>query len=668
MAFLPPRHASFTMKRLFFPLLPIAASLFPMSLRAGELVLDHDTAEIHGKADRELENDCIGSWEDERTTVRWSIRVDKPGKVTVECLQAAEARSAGNGYDIVIDGRKVEGTVKDTGSWQRFENVEAGTIELSKRGNYDVKVVPRPKNTLAVMNLRGLRLKGEAFTAVENVAASRRKGAYFAKKTYTPEPLPEFAASKRLLPEPVIDGEPGYLEMYWKSWELAFKHIRKAEPEKNGFVSNYLDEAFNPNIFQWDTIFMVMFARYGHQAFPAVQSFDNFYCKQHADGFICREIWETTGKDHHSTTSPQAINPPLFSWGEMESFRVTGDKSRFALVLPVLEKYVEWLETGRRKTDTAHGLYWSNGLGSGMDNTPRQGSGWVDMSSQMVLQYHDLAAMCRELGQDAKAVKFDKRAAEIAALINRWMWDEKDGLYYDIDDQGKPVKWKTSGCFWPMLAGITLPAQEARLIANLKDPQTFWRKNVFPTLAADQPGYDGSGGYWRGGVWAPTNYAILRGLARQGHGDFAREAAKRHLDEIQAVFRDTGTLWELYAPDMQRMGTGPEGLKDHHGAKPDFVGWTGCGPISMLIENILGFEVNGARQSLAWELTRTDRHGIRNLRFGPVEASLVCEPRKSAEEPARIQIVTNRPFTLQLDRNGMKKEVKVKSGASVVEL
>ncbi|RYD43868.1 MAG: hypothetical protein EOP83_31535, partial [Verrucomicrobiaceae bacterium] len=177
------------MKRLGFPLLPIVASLFPIAL-AGELVLDHDTAEIRGKADQELDNDCIGSWEDERTTVSWSIRVDKPGKVTVECLQAAEARSAGNRYDIVIDGRKVEGTVKDTGSWQRFENVEAGTIELSKPGDYEVKLVPRPKKTLAVMNLRGLRLKGDAFTAVENVPASRRKGVYFAKKTYTPEALP----------------------------------------------------------------------------------------------------------------------------------------------------------------------------------------------------------------------------------------------------------------------------------------------------------------------------------------------------------------------------------------------------------------------------------------------------------------------------------------------
>jgi len=37
------------------------------------------------------------------------------------------------------------------------------------------------------------------------------------------------------------------------------------------------------------------------------------------------------------------INPPLFAWAECESFKVTGDNSRFAHILPVLEKYVEFL-------------------------------------------------------------------------------------------------------------------------------------------------------------------------------------------------------------------------------------------------------------------------------------------------------------------------------------
>ncbi len=491
---------------------------------------------------------------------------------------------------------------------------------------------------------------------VSGASADKERGSHFSKKIYTPKELPTFADNKDKLPVPVIENNPGYLEMYWKCWDLAFNHLKKPVPE-NGFVSNYLDEGYNKNIFQWDTIFMVMFSRYAHQIFPAIQSLDNFYCKQHYNGFICREIWETNGHDHHGENSPQAINPPLFSWAEVESFRVTGDKSRFAMVVPVLEKYVEWLETGRKKK-TVHNLYWSNGLGSGMDNSPRHGSGWTDMSAQMVMQYNDLAAMCKVLGQNDKALKFQKRANEIGDLINRWMWNEEDGLYYDLNDKGEQIKWKTVACFWPMLAGITSQEQEKRLIKNLHDPKSFWRKNVFPSLAADQKHYSSTGAYWRGGVWAPTNYAIIRGLAKSGHREFATLATTRYLDEMYKVFKNTKTVWELYAPDKEMPGI-------HYGeklCKPDFVGWTGCGPIAMLIENIIGIEPNGAKKEISWYIQRTDTHGIKNLQFGNMKVSLICKSRKTKDSPCDIDVTTDQEFTLNIFQGDSKKTYKFKAG------
>ena len=512
------------------------------------------------------------------------------------------------------------------------------------------------------MNLRSIVLEGEAVQGAQTVVPlEKQRGFYFAKKQYVPEELPSFAESRERLPEPVLEENPDYVEMYWKCWELAFEHYKKPEPN-NGFVSNYLDEAFNPNIFQWDTIFMIMFARYGNHVLPAVQSLDNFYCKQHYNGFICREIWETSGNDHHSERSPEAINPPLFSWAEMENFRVTGDRSRLQRVMPVLEKYVGWLETGRKKPETKHGLYWSNKLGSGMDNTPRSGSGWVDMSAQMVIQYNDLAAMCEQLGKAEKAEMFRERAKTIASKINQWMWNDEDGLYYDVDDEGHQVKWKTVACFWPILAGMTSREQEAKLIANLKDPNTFWRKNVFPSLAADQKYYDSTGGYWRGGVWPPTNYAIIRGLTLRGYEEFAIEATRRHLDSMYRVYEKTHTVWELYAPDMDRLGSGNAGEKGVHQARPDFVGWTGCGPIALLIENIIGLRPDGVENQLTWNLTRTDRHGIKKLRFGKVIATLICEKRKGKTAAPVISVTTDHDFELTVKWAKGTRTFKLKKG------
>ncbi len=369
------------------------------------------------------------------------------------------------------------------------------------------------------------------------------RGAYFSKTGYCPgDALPCFADVRKVLPRPILDGNRRWLEMYWRCWELAFQqHLRQPDPA-SGLVSNYLDAAFNGNIFQWDTIFMIMFARYGHRAFPAVQSLDNFYARQHVSGFICREI-RRDGSDLYCRGPRDAVNPPLFSWAEVESFRTTGDKSRFASVLPPLEKYVAWLNTesdpdeyddlpdwvakGRQSAGSVHRLYWNTPLGCGMDNAPRSGNGWVDMSCQMVIQYNDLATICDELGLPEKAAGFRKEAAAIGTRINHWCWNAEDGFYYDVRNDGSQVRVKTSGGFWPLLAGIASAEQAGSLVGHLRNESTFWRPFVFPTLAADEPGYREDGGYWLGAVWAPTNYAIIKGLERCGHGDFAAEASAR---------------------------------------------------------------------------------------------------------------------------------------------
>ena len=206
-------------------------------------------------------------------------------------------------------------------------------------------------------------------------------GSYFeVEKTRTS--LPTFDASKKALPQPILEGNPEWIEMYWTCWEIAFGNLKNPEPD-SPLVSPWLDEAFRASIFQWDTIFMMMFARYAHEVFPMIQSLDNFYARQRPSGYICRQIAEDTGKEEVFRTPADAINPPLFAWAEVESYRLTGDKSRFARVLPVLEKYAEWLNrdgdpnaenweaNGRISKGTPHRLYWNTNMGSGMDDSPR---------------------------------------------------------------------------------------------------------------------------------------------------------------------------------------------------------------------------------------------------------------------------------------------------------
>lgn len=493
-------------------------------------------------------------------------------------------------------------------------------------------------------------------------------GMYFSKTEYNDTDIPVFEDSKRQLPIPILEDDPELVDMYWKCWEIAFNHFKKP-PEGSPFVSNILDEAFNDNVFQWDMIFMVMFARYGHDIFPAVNSLDNFYSCQHPSGYICREISEKDGSDFVFMGRKHTINPPLFSWAEMESFKNTGDISRFEMVLPVLKKYVEWLNKdgnlinandednwfsyGRKSSSSTHQLFWNTGLGSGMDNTPREGSGWVDMSCQMVIQYNNLAEMCTLLGKEEDAKRFREEAESIGKRINQYCWNDEDGLYYDVDSIGNQIKWKTTGCFWPMLAGIASQEQCDRLAEHLQDTSSFWRYMVFPTLAADQEGYDPKGDYWKGGVWAPTNYMIIKGLELNGYDDLATKASMNYLKGMYCVFEDSQTVWENYSPDTCDRG---------YPAKPDFVGWTGIGPIALLIENIIGLRISAVDSTITWRISRTDKHGIQNLKLGDVTLDLLCEKRDNHNSPIMLTVTADSDIHLFIISEDINKELTINKG------
>jgi len=69
------------------------------------------------------------------------------------------------------------------------------------------------------------------------------KGMYFAKKIYRDTSLPKFEKDKDEIPVPIIEGNPGWLAIYWKCWELAMNKAKKPYPG-SPFVSNYKEIVF----------------------------------------------------------------------------------------------------------------------------------------------------------------------------------------------------------------------------------------------------------------------------------------------------------------------------------------------------------------------------------------------------------------------------------------
>ena len=115
------------------------------------------------------------------------------------------------------------------------------------------------------------------------------------------------------MPAPIYDDNPLLVRLYWRAWELAFRNFHEPAPQ-SGFVSQFIDAAFNQNIFLWDSCFMSMFSTSAHPLVPGISSLDNFYAKQHEDGEICREIVREKGTDFDKWINHEG--KPLFSrWG-----------------------------------------------------------------------------------------------------------------------------------------------------------------------------------------------------------------------------------------------------------------------------------------------------------------------------------------------------------------
>jgi hypothetical protein len=148
---------------------------------------------------------------------------------------------------------------------------------------------------------------------------------------------------------------------------------------------------------------------------------------------------------------------------------------------------------------------------------------------------------------------------------------------------------------------------------------------------------------------------IVQGLENYGYTDLARQIALNHLHNVVEVYKQTGTLWENYAPQSIAHGKPSKG---------DFVGWTGIGPIAFLIEYIIGIRANAPDNVITWHINTTKRVGIENFWFGAKTVSLVCEEANSTGQ-RHVKVKSTGAFNLKISINGKVKAIKVPAGKSI---
>ena len=388
------------------------------------------------------------------------------------------------------------------------------------------------------------------------------------------------------------NANPEFNALREKAIELALKNLE--HPSRPGWKTQMCCMPGIGKIWQWDSCFMALYALDMDGLVEPMNNLDNLYLCQREDGFMAMPYWIESGEPAFG----ELINPPLFAWVEWEYFRHTKDRSRFERVFPILGQYYNWIRNNRRRAGS--GLYYFETTGSsGMDNSPR--GGWeafqnngsdlahVDLICQQLLSARCLADIAAELGNGREDF-YRVECTELVRLIDRHHWNEKTGFYYDVFERGGyyespkyPRAWvpcKTAAAFWALISGAASREQADALEKHLLDPDEFFTEHPVPSISRDDPNYHASGQYWLGGVWAPIVYMVVQGLKKYGKIETARLIARKHLEAMSRTFREfePHTIWECYSPEYMR----PSDREDAPRVRPDFVGWSGLGPIAFL--------------------------------------------------------------------------------------
>jgi hypothetical protein len=152
---------------------------------------------------------------------------------------------------------------------------------------------------------------------------------------------------------------------------------------------------------------------------------------------------------------------------------------------------------------------------------------------------------------------------------------------------------------------------------------------------------------------------VIRGLEHFGCNDLAREIALKHVAAVAEVYRETGTIWENYAPDSLAPGR-------HTNGDPvvrDMVGWSGIGPILFFLEYAVGLSPNASANVLRWDLRSLQRSGCARYRFNGHVLSLEASPSPGGTT-VRLTVDTDGPFRLLIRYRGHEQAFDLPRGAS----
>ncbi len=364
---------------------------------------------------------------------------------------------------------------------------------------------------------------------------------------------------------------------------------------------------------QFESIFSSFFLVYSNRNFVASKIIDYFYARQEENGAI---RWKYDAADDQpvlDSENPEGIGLPLFAWAEFNLYHKSANKRRIKEVMPVLQKYMEWIDATFKQEN---GLYAAPVVAGKMFNAPRNDVRYpVDFNAAMAVNALHMSALGDILNDKELSFQYRRTYFSIKTRINSMMWDNATGFYHDLDAAEGRLAEKTIAGFWPLLAEIPNADKTDMLVAHLSNPATFGTQHPFPTLSADSFAFKESGEGFCGSVFPTFNFMVIKGLEKYQQYELARECSIRHLYFVLETLMpskedEKGDLYEAYLPCKEGKAA-LDGNPDW--PRPRFLASAGLSTIALMIENVIGLSISLPRKTVDWIIPNLEIMGIENL-------------------------------------------------------
>jgi alpha,alpha-trehalase len=190
---------------------------------------------------------------------------------------------------------------------------------------------------------------------------------------------------------------------------------------------------------------------------------------------------------------------------------------------------------------------------SGWDMTPRFGRKAlnylpIDLNALLYKYETDFARAAQILGNADEAKQWKHQASERKSKVNKLMWDQGRGLFYDYNYvKERRGNVSSLAAYYPMWAGMVDGRQAQEMVKALR---RFEQKGGLATTDSVQLGQYVPGAmptqwaYPNG--WAPLQFLVIKGLQRYGYHDDARRIAMKWMRANLQWFNEHGVFLEKY--------------------------------------------------------------------------------------------------------------------------